>query len=93
MRRPAVACQHNRSKEFFARIAIDAATVTLSSADTRQQRAADETNESFLCADAPERESGLGFYYLPVHLEQRIDEKIDRTACRRGINHQVSAFR
>ena len=43
--------------------------VTLSSADRWRQRAADETNESFLCADAPEHEGGLGLYHLTVHLK------------------------
>ena len=92
MRKLAAVCQHNRSKEILARIAIDAVGVTLSSSDTRQQRATDETNESFLCADAPECESGLGFHDLPIHLEQRIDEKIDWAARRLRIDHQVPAF-
>ena len=66
--------------------------VTLSSADRWRQRAADEANESFLSADAPEHEGGLRLYDLAVHLEQRVGEKIDRTACRLGIDHQVPAF-
>ncbi len=52
--------------------AFDELAVTLSSADTRRQRAADERNESFLRADAPEYESGLGLHNLAVHLKQRI---------------------
>src|SRR5438034_134703 len=72
--------------------AFDELAVTLSSADTRRQRAADERNESFLRADAPEYESGLGLYDLPVHLEQGVGEKIDRAAGRLGIDHQIPAF-
>src|SRR5207248_10487662 len=44
------------------------------------------------CADAPEHEGGLRLYDLAVHLEQRIGEKIDRTARRLGIDHQIATF-
>src|SRR6266446_999271 len=44
-------------------------------------------------SDAAEREGSLRFYDLAVHLEQRIDEEIDRAAGGRGIDHQVAAFR
>ena len=46
-----------------------------------------------LCADAPEHERGLGFYYLAIHFEQRVDEKVDWTAVRLGSHHQIPAFR
>jgi len=45
-----------------------------------------------LCADAAEHESSLGFYYLAIHFEQGVDEKVDRAAGRLGIDHQISAF-
>src|SRR6266566_3689793 len=66
--------------------------VTLSSADRWRQRADDEANESFLSADAPEHEGGLGLYHLAVDLDQGVGEKINRTACRLGIDHQIAAF-
>src|SRR6266700_3787786 len=66
--------------------------VTLSSADRWRQRAADEANESFLSADAPEHEGGLGLYHLAVYLDQGVGEKIDRAARRLGIDHQIAAF-
>src|SRR6266481_6987827 len=71
---------------------VFAAAVTLSSANTWRQRAADEANESFLSADAPEHEGGLGLYHLAVYLDQGVGEKIDRAARRLGIDHQIAAF-
>src|SRR6266496_2243989 len=46
-----------------------------------------------LGADAPKDERGLGLYDLAIHLKQRVGEKINRAACRLGIDHQVAAFR
>src|SRR6266404_5662212 len=46
-----------------------------------------------LCADAPEREGGLGFYHFAVHLKQRISQEINWTARRLGIDHQIAALR
>jgi hypothetical protein len=37
-------CQHNRSKEFFAQLGMDAA-MTLSLADAQRQRTADEASQ------------------------------------------------
>src|SRR6266446_5525747 len=44
-------------------------------------------------SDAAEREGSLRFYDLAVHLEQRIDEEIDRAAGGRGIDNEVAPFR
>src|SRR6266513_4143253 len=46
----------------------------------------------FLSADSAKYERRLGFYHLTVHLKQRVGEKIDRTARRLGIDHQIAAF-
>jgi len=46
-----------------------------------------------LGADAPECERGLGLDYFAIHLQQWINEKINRAARRLRINHQITAFR
>ena len=46
-----------------------------------------------LRANAPEFESGLGFYDLTVHLKQRIDQEIDRSAFRFRVDHQIATLR
>src|SRR6266576_5990240 len=46
----------------------------------------------FLSADSAKYERRLGFYPPTVHLKQRVGEKIDRTARRLGIDHQIAAF-
>src|SRR5207244_7546044 len=46
----------------------------------------------FLRPSAPETESGLGFYVLAVHLKQRIDEKINRSAFRFRIDQQIATL-
>src|SRR5207248_10732148 len=45
-----------------------------------------------LCPHASEFESGLGFYDLAVHFKQWIDQKIDRSAFRLRIDHQIAAL-
>ena len=55
----------------------------------------DEANREVagrLCANAPELESGLGLYDLAVHLEQRINEEINRPALRFRIDDQIPAL-
>src|SRR6516164_6024993 len=42
-----------------------------------------------LRSDAPELESGFGLYDLAVHLEQRINKKINRSAFRFRIDDQI----
>src|SRR6266498_3028014 len=49
-------------------------------------------NEPFLCPDTAEHESCFGFYYLAIHLEQGVNEKVDRPAGRLGIDDQISTF-
>ena len=46
-----------------------------------------------LGANAPEFESGLGFYDLTVHLEERINEEINGPAFRLWVDHQIATFR
>src|SRR6266480_5823248 len=43
-----------------------------------------------LCPNASEFESGLGFYDLAVYFKQWIDQKIDRSAFRLRIDHQIA---
>src|SRR5438477_6320709 len=43
-----------------------------------------------LCPNASEFESGIGFYDLAVHFKQWIDQKIDRSAFRFRIDHQIA---
>src|SRR5436190_2380425 len=45
-----------------------------------------------LCPNASELESRLGFYDLAVHFKERISEKIDRSAFRFRIDHQIPAL-
>src|SRR5882724_1364183 len=47
---------------------------------------------SALRANAPEFESGLGFYDLAVHLEERINEEINRSTLRFRIDHKIAAL-
>ena len=49
--------------------------------------------QSGLGANAPELESGLGFYDLAVHLKQRINQEIDRSAFRFWVDHQIATLR
>src|SRR4029077_17141263 len=46
-----------------------------------------------LRTNPPALESGLGFYDLAVHLEERINEEIDRSAFRFRIDHQIATLR
>ncbi len=50
-------------------------------------------SQSGLGANAPELESGLGFYDLAVHLKQRINQEINRSAFRFWIDHQIATLR
>src|SRR6266536_5064563 len=47
---------------------------------------------SALRANAPEFESGLGVYDLAVHLEERINEEINRSTLRFRIAHKSAAL-
>src|SRR5439155_26730116 len=87
-------CQYNRSKEFFARFGVTPLRLyhqLIYGSNARLTRP-----QIFLmrrCADATEHEGGLWLCYLAVHFEQGIGQKIDRTAGRLGIDHQIAAFR
>ena len=50
-------------------------------------------SQSGLRPNTPEFESGLGFYDLTVHLKQRIDQEIDRSAFRLRVDHQIATLR
>src|SRR4029077_19714685 len=50
-------------------------------------------SQSSLGANAPELESGLGFYDFAIHLKQRIDQKINRSTFRLRVDHQIATLR
>jgi len=52
-----------------------------------------KTMRGVLRTGAMKREARLGFHHFVIHLEQRIDEKINRAAGRRRIDNEIAAFR